>query len=59
MQNWAALVGTLSPTLGQLLLLHLLFPGILETEKLWLVPGLLMFNGGVAGLLLYFERSRP
>jgi hypothetical protein len=48
-----ALTSGISTTLGEKFLLHILFPNITATQGVWVLIGLLSFNCGGAGLLLF------
>lgn len=48
-----ALLGALSTTIGQSLLLTLLLPGMMAIYGSWILLGLLVFNLGLAWLVMY------
>lgn len=56
MRTIVALIGGVSTTVGQWLLLYLIWPNWMAANGVWVLLGLLVFNCGVAGLLLKFDR---
>jgi hypothetical protein len=53
---WVALVSGIGTTIGQSFLLSILFPRLMTTQGQWIMLGLLCFNGGAAGLILFLDR---
>jgi hypothetical protein len=52
-----SIIAVLSTTLGQSFLLHLIFPDIMAIYGSWIVIGLLFFNSGLTGLVLFLYRD--
>jgi hypothetical protein len=54
LKTLVAFVGGISTTIGQFILLFILFPTLASVYGLWIVVGLLCFNCGAALLAVYF-----
>jgi hypothetical protein len=52
------LAAVLSTTIGQNVLIYLVFPGIFLAHGVAILVGLLVLNSLLAGLILFFEQQR-
>lgn len=57
-ERWiAVLLGVPTTTLGESVLLHVLYPDLMATYEIWVLVGLLLFNFALATMLLFFSRD--